>query len=130
MRALLKLKRFIDCLDVSDLKWLNPYAIRISFQDGKSIFNTDYTESYNQHWSEDYVNLPFLESFYYNYLYVRKAVPLEIGFVSHFRDTSLKKANYLIKFKDLIIDMDTFYYFINFRIEFKLKASCFEKCLH
>ena len=70
LRALLKLKRFIDCLDVSDLKWLNPYAIRISFQDGKSIFNTDYTESYNQHWSGDYGNLPSLESFYYNYLHV------------------------------------------------------------
>jgi len=56
LRALLELKNFIDCLSVPKLKWFNPYAIRIRHQDGKSIFNTDLTEAYNQHWADRYTS--------------------------------------------------------------------------
>ncbi len=129
LRALLELKNFIDCLSVPKLKWFNPYAIRIRHQDGKSIFNTDLTEAYNQHWADRYTNL-YSGSDYYNNLYKRKALPLEDGFVSHFRDTEIIAPNITIKLKDLIIDMEFFYYLINIRSDFKLNTSCFEKCYH
>jgi len=129
LKALLEFKNVIDCLSVPTFKWFNPYAIRIKHHDGKSIFNTDLTEAYNQHWADRYTN-SFFGSYTYNNKYIRKVLPLEDGFVSHFRDTEIKAPNITIKLKDLIIDMEFFYYLIDIRGDFKLNMSCFEKCNH
>lgn len=58
-----------------ELIWNTPYAIFMNMRMGKSIYNTNFTETYNQHCAEAIAP----NSFEFD-------VPIEDGFVSHFRE--------------------------------------------
>jgi len=122
LKKLLDLKNFIDCLAVPNSKWFYPYAMLITHQDGKSIFNTDFVDSYNQHWSNKFINLPVG----YN-LNKPKKVSLENGFLSHFRDSEIIGSNITIKLKNVIIDTDVFYFMISLQKDLILNSSCFKQ---
>jgi len=107
---------------VPNSKWFYPYAMLITHQDGKSIFNTDFVDSYNQHWSNKFINLPVG----YN-LNKPKKVSLENGFLSHFRDSEIIGSNITIKLKNVIIDTDVFYFMISLQKDLILNSSCFKQ---
>ncbi len=127
LKKLLDLKNFIDCLAVPNSKWFYPYAMLITHQDGKSIFNTDFVDSYNQHWSNKFINLPFINDLIYRSRYPRKKVSLENGFLSHFRDSEIIWSNMTIKLKNVIIDTDVFYFMISLQKDLILNSSCFKQ---
>jgi hypothetical protein len=86
-------------------KWNNYFGSLVNNREGKSIYNTDLTLSYNQHfaWSiKDGTK--------------RQRVPLEYGYVSHFRDIDLRIiADYSIQ--NYYFDVEL-YNFIYDKIEF------------
>lgn len=61
-----------------DSKWNNYIAASINNRAGKSIYNTDYTLSYNQHFAWTISNGS-----------KKVSIPLSIGYVNHFRDSDL-----------------------------------------
>jgi hypothetical protein len=105
------LKLIVDCLNKTEesslekisKKWNNPYFIRINIRDGKSIFNTNLTEIYNQHYAE----LPSNK--------LKQArIPLEYGFLNHFRDNIGDFfLNQTYSFDNLIIDLEYYLFFIS-----------------
>jgi len=126
LKNLMDLKNFIDCLGVPNSKWFYPYAMLITHQDGKSIFNTDFVDSYNQHWSNKFINLP-VKYYLIHGRYPRKKVSLENGFLSHFRDSEIIGSNITIRLKDVIVDTDVFYFMISLRKDLILNSSCFKQ---
>ncbi|RNA21174.1 hypothetical protein BpHYR1_011251 [Brachionus plicatilis] len=95
-----------DCMNKtifqnSDLnpKWNNYIGALVNNRAGKSIYNTDYTLSYNQHFAWTITK----ES--------RKvSVPLKVGYVSHFRDIRLESniSGNFNKFYDNKLEIFTF----------------------
>ena len=106
-----ELKLIIDCLNQTEesslnklsKKWNNPYFIHLNMRDGKSIFNTNLTEIYNQHYAE----LPS------NRLKQVK-LPLDYGFLSHFRDNVGDFfLNQTYSFNNLIVDLEYYLFLIS-----------------
>ena len=106
-----ELKLIIDCLNQTEesslnklsKKWNNPYFIHLNMRDGKSIFNTNLTEIYNQHYAE----LPS------NQLKQVK-LPLDYGFLSHFRDNVGDFfLNQTYSFNNLIVDLEYYLFLIS-----------------
>lgn len=110
-----KYENYIQCLNNSisnnskiNFKFCNPYSILFNIREGKSIYNTDFIEAYNQHFANRF------KSFFDRFKSVK--VPLNIGYVSHFRDGDLDyKVQY--PFKYIFFDIEYF----NFLYKFNLK---------
>jgi hypothetical protein len=73
----------VKCLNASlmnntrfQAEWNNAFATRINNRDGKSIFDTKYTEGINQHFASRSSAMPYFR------------VPVTDGFASHFRETT------------------------------------------
>jgi hypothetical protein len=108
----------IDCLneanknsvnlnaDFYKSKWNNAYSFRTFDRAGKSIYATDYTQTINVH-AADNVNSGT------NFI----NVPLNYGFVSHFRDdfdiNSIKKDTF---FKEIHYDLEYILFFCNLSV--------------
>ncbi|RNA02410.1 hypothetical protein BpHYR1_038321 [Brachionus plicatilis] len=99
-----------DCMNKSivqngdlDPKWNNHFGAFINNRAGKSIYNTDYTLSYNQHFAWTITK----ES-------KKISVPLKIGYVSHFRDSDLG-LNIEYSIQNLFLDFEYYkFLFTNF----------------
>ena len=80
-------------------KWIQAYAVLANQRSGKSVFDTDIVNSYNQHYSDSPSGCT--------------RVPLEKSFVSHHRDVKLIKNE--VAFTNVMIDLEN-YYFIRDKI--------------
>lgn len=102
----------IECLnktisknEMFDSIWNSPYAIHVNNRFGKSIFNTDLTETYNQHHSD--VNAP--DSMVYD-------VPMELGYASHYREyIDGFFFNQIYSFNHFFVDIEYYKYLANFK---------------
>jgi hypothetical protein len=83
--------------------WNNVYATRMRNRDGKSIFNSEYTEAINQHFSS--VLMPGTKKAY---------IPITDGYSSHYREiTKNFYFNQHIPIKDFFIDLEYYLFLIN-----------------
>lgn len=110
-----RIEEYFSCLkknhidendEILDNHFNNPYATHLFFgREGKSIFNTDLTESYDAHGAKN--------TTYPNSKYV--LLPLEIGFVNHFRSNMNKYFSYVktYPFSFIKIDVDYYQFLIN-----------------
>lgn len=84
-------------------KWNNLYGFKMNIRDGKSIFVTDYVQSYNQHFA---VHISSNKR--------GLSVPLIDGYVSHFRDDiSGFIIDKTLPFNYLRFDLEYYLYFLN-----------------
>lgn len=102
-----KNKQHFECMNSTillnknlDPKWNNYFGLLVNYRYGKSIYNTDLTLSFNQHYS-------FKNKF--NSFNVK--VSIYHGFVSHFRDKELSW-NQTYSVQNLIIDLE-YYEFLS-----------------
>ena len=70
-------------------KWIQPWCVLADQRSGKSVYNTDIVNSYNQHYSESPHRCT--------------KVPLDKSFVSHHRDVKLIKNQ--VALKNVMIDL-------------------------
>jgi hypothetical protein len=100
-------KSHIDENDqILDNHFNNPYATHLFFgREGKSIFNTDLTESYDAHGAKN--------TTYPNAKHV--LIPLEIGYVNHFRSNMNKYFSHVktYPFNFIKIDVEYYHFLIN-----------------
>jgi hypothetical protein len=107
LNYLLNSKNIFNCLK-SELMgnwslWNNVYATRMRNRDGKSIFNSEYTEAINQHFSS--VLMPGTKKAY---------IPITDGYSSHYREiTKNFYFNQHIPIKDFFIDLEYYLFLIN-----------------
>lgn len=107
-------QNYIKCLNNSisknlilNPKWNNLYATPIN-RAGKSIYRTDFTESYNPHYADRIkANTHAVK------------VPLDLGYSSHFRDDDLIWGSLSYSFDKLFMDIE--YYNFLFRFSQNLK---------
>ena len=107
LSRLINVSKIFDCLKMINTRfepeWNKIFAVHINNRDGKSIFNTNYTEGINQHFSS--VLTPGAN--------VRR-VNIEDGYSSHYREYV---ANFFfnqhIFINSLFTDLEYFMFFIN-----------------
>lgn len=107
---------YIKCLNSSirqnaylNYKWNNLYGTVVNNREGKSIFNTNFTESYNQHFAD--AVKPKTK---------RAKIPIDVGYVSHFRDEDHKvTSTYPVHY--LTIDIEYYNFLYRFSHKYKLK---------
>ena len=88
-------------------KWFNFLASKMNMRDGKSIFVTEFTQTIVQHFCNSHFHSESIEK-------TRFMVPLETGFVSHFRDEAydfLRNQNYPLSF--LLFDIEHYLYILS-----------------
>ena len=114
LERIIQLNELFNCVNNSvpvelNSKWLNPFAFRINYRMWKSIYNTDFIDSYNQH-----IGASFVTSSIKRWLFRRGVnVPISRGSVNHFRDTWFgHPKNYVIRFEDFRIDEQIYQYLI------------------
>jgi hypothetical protein len=95
-------KSYIDGNDVIlDNHLNNPYATHLFFgREGKSIFNTDLTESYDAHGAKN-TTYPHTK---------HVLLPLDVGFVNHFRSNMNKYFSHVKTYPFDFIKIDVEYY--------------------
>lgn len=101
LRSIPEFQHYVNCLNKTireneffNYKWNNPYATVVNNRKGKSIYNTEHTESYNQHFADNIMSKS-----------KKKIVPLEMGFVNHFRDDDLR-VNATYPFSYVVFDIE------------------------